>query len=76
MAADQCVPILHARDVFHLRKVRRDILGEGKPPPRHPAWKDDIYDHQDSLRRGKNKNVARFVGVAVIAQFERLIARV
>src|SRR4051794_8996134 len=73
MATNESIPI-HFSDLFDLREISWDILGESKSTPRHPTGKYYVDNHQDSLRRRIDEYIAGLVRIAVVGKLEHLIA--
>src|SRR5262245_48170363 len=59
-------------DLLNLREASRNVLRQSKPPPRHPARKNDIDHHEGPLRWREYEDVSRFVGNTVVRKFENM----
>src|SRR5689334_1440746 len=63
---------LHLIDLLHLCEISWNVLRQSKPPPGHPAWKDDIDNHQRFLGGRIDKYVSGFMRISMIGQFQCL----
>src|SRR5678816_4772276 len=63
---------LHLIDLLHLCEISWNVLRQSKPPPGHPARKDDIDNHQRFLSGGIDKYVSGFMCISMIRQFQYL----